>query len=187
MSARRLVLGICLLELLAAPAGLATRVVQLDTRALTLGSSDIVIGEVESVSSRWNAPRTLILTDVTVRVTRSLKGEQARVVLTQPGGTVGDVRTTVPGCPAFSVGEEALLFVWRDAGGRAQVTGLGQGKFEIHRDPASGERMIQRATPGFAVRDARRLALARPGEAAPPLRLSELVREIERTLAEADR
>lgn len=169
------------------PNAQATQVVHLDTRALTLGSSEIVIGHVETVAPRWNATRTKILTDVTLRVARSLKGEQDRIVLTQLGGTIGDVRYTVPGCPAFAVGEEALLFVWRDARGQAQVNGLAQGKFEIRRDPATGERVVQRGAPGLAVRDARRLSLVRPGEPAPSLRLSELVSEIERVLAEVGR
>jgi hypothetical protein len=185
--AARLVVGAILLGGLCAPGAHATQVVHLDTRALTLGSSDIVIGRVEAVTPRWNATRTKILTEVTVRVSRSLKGGRERIVLTQLGGTLGDVRTTVPGCPAFAVGEEALLFVWRDARGRAQVNGLAQGKFDIRRDPATDERVVQRSAPGIAVRDARLLGLVRPGEPAPPLPLGDLVREIERTLAEQER
>lgn len=176
-----------LLAGLSAPPARATQVVHLDTRALTLGSSDIVIGQVEAVTPRWNAARTKILTEVTLRVSRTLKGERERIVLTQLGGTLGDVRTTVPGCPSFAVGEEALLFVWRDARGRAQVNGLAQGKFDIRRDPATGERVVQRSAPGMAVREVRRLGLVRPDEPPTPLRLDDLVREIERTLAEQDR
>lgn len=186
-AAARLVIGTSLLGALCAPNARATQVVHLDTRALTLGSSDIVIGQVEAVTPRWNATRTKIITDVSLRVSRSLKGERERMVLSHLGGTIGNVRTTVPGCPAFTVGEEALLFVWRDARGRAQVNGLAQGKFEIRRDAATGERVVQRAAPGLAVRDARRLSLARPGEPVPPLPLTDLVREIERALAETGR
>lgn len=171
-----LVVGCC------APAARATQVEHLDTRALTLGSSDIVIGQVESVAPRWNAARTRIVTDVTIQVSRSLKGGRQRIVLTQLGGEIDGVRTTVPGCPTFRAGEEALLFVWRDARGRAQVNGLAQGKFDIRVDPVTGQRVVQRATPGMAVRDARRLSLVRPGEPVGPLRLDDLVREIERAL-----
>ncbi len=185
--AARLLAGATLLGALCAPTAHGTQVVHLDTRALTLGSSDIVIGQVETVTPRWNAARTRIVTDVTLAVSQSLKGETRRIVLTQLGGTVGDVRMTVPGCPVFTPGEEALLFVWRDRQGRAQVNGLAQGKFEIRRDPATGERMVQRAAPGLAVRDARRLSLVRPGEPAPSLRLAHLVREIQRVLEEGGR
>ena len=182
-----LIIGAALVGALCTPDARATQVLQLDTRALTLGSSDIVIGQVEAVTARWNATRTKIVTDVTLRVSESLKGERQRIVLTQLGGTVGDVRYTVPGCAVFTPGEEALLFVWRDSQGRAQVNGLAQGKFEIRRDPASGERLVQHAVPGLAVRDARRLDLIRPGEPASSLRLADLVREIRRTLDEAGR
>ena len=57
---------------------LATTVVHLDTRELTLDSNDIVIGSVESVRSYWNPAHTRIFTDVQVNVSRSLKGDGAR-------------------------------------------------------------------------------------------------------------
>lgn len=185
--AARLIAGVTSLGMLCAPIAQGTQMVLLDTKTLTLGSSDIVIGEVEAVASRWNTARTRIVTDVTLRVSRSLKGERERIVMTHPGGTVGHVRTTVPGCPIFTVGEEALLFVWRDTRGRAQVNGLGQGKFDIRRDPATGERVVQRSAPGLAVRDARRLGLVRPGEPTPALPLGDLVREIEDVLSGVER
>ena len=182
-----LIIGAALLGALCTGPAHATQVVQLDTRALTLGSSDIVIGQVESVVSRWNEAHTKILTDVTVKVSTSLKGGGDRIVLTQLGGTIGNLRTTVPGCPAFTQGEEALVFVWRDTRGRAQVNGCAQGKFEIRRDPRSGERWVQRAAQGLAVRDARTLALVGPGESAPTIPLEDLIAEIQRTLAGDDR
>jgi hypothetical protein len=176
------------LATLASGAAWATQMVHLDTRRLTLASSEIVIGEVESVRPRWNDARTKIYTDVTVKVSRALKGPATeRVVLTQLGGEVDGVRVTVPGCPAFTPGEEALFFVWRDARGRAQVNGLGQGKFEILRDPASGRRLVQRAVPGLGVQDPRTLKAAPEGQPAPQVALDDLVSEIERTLAEGGR
>ena len=163
-----------------------TSLVHLDTRALTLESPDIVVGEVERVRSYWNDAHTRILTDVEVRVTRALKGgETAHLTLTQLGGEVDGARYTVPGAPLFAVGEEALLFVWRDRGGRAQVNGLAQGKFDIRRD-ASGERYVQRAVPGFGVRDVTTLRAVPAGQPLPRLRLDDLVREITRTLAAGD-
>ncbi|TMQ71669.1 MAG: hypothetical protein E6K81_09560 [Candidatus Eisenbacteria bacterium] len=170
--------------LLATP-GRATSLRHLDVHDLTLESSDIVIGVVEGSRSYWNDARTRILTDVDVRVTRSLKGNPgARLTLTQLGGEVDGARYTVPGCPAFQAGEEALFFVWRDARGRAQVNGLGQGKFDIRRDPATGVRTVQRAGPGFAVRDVRALRALPAGEAQPQLLLDDLIAEIGRALAD---
>jgi len=180
--------SIVLCALLAAHTAAATTMAQLDTRALTLQSSDIVIGTVEQVHSYWNPAHTRILTDVTVAVSRSLVGEAAdRITLTQYGGEVDGVRVSVPGCPSFRTGEEALLFVWRDPRGVAQVNGLAQGKFDIARDAATGEMLVQRRTPGFAVRDVKTLGRVAQGQAAPALRLDALVREIRHTLDATDR
>jgi hypothetical protein len=158
---------------------------RLDTRDLTLGSSEIVVGTVEATLSRWSDDRRRILTDVDVRVTRSLKGAPSdRITLTQLGGEVDGVRYSIPGGPLFRPGEEAVLFVWRDARGRPQVNGLAQGKFDIARDPATKRATVQRTVPGFAVRDVRRLATADAGKPAPRIPLEDLVREIQRTLNE---
>jgi hypothetical protein len=175
--------------LLVAPA-FATTLRFDDTRSLTRGSREIVIGQVESARSYWNETHTRIFTDVTVSVTRSLKGSPGgTLTLTQLGGTVDGMRYEVPGCPAFKPGEEALFFVWRDAKGRAQLNGLAQGKFDIRRDPTTGAGFVQRAAPGFGVRELKRLERLSAGEAAPDLRLDDLIREIQRALAEpnADR
>jgi hypothetical protein len=169
----------------AAPAAslpaLATTLQHLDTRALALGSQQIVVGAVEDVHARWNDTHSTIVTDVVVRVTESVKGEAAsRILLTQLGGEVNGVRVSIPGCPTFRAGEEALLFVWRDPRGGAQVTGLAQGKFEIERDPASGERYVQRRLPGFAVADAKSLRAVPAGTPVPRLRLTDFLAEIQR-------
>ena len=165
----------------------ATQVEHLDTRQLTRLSSDVVIGRIERVHARWNEKRTKIFTDVDVSVSRSLKGGGSRITLTQLGGTVGDLRYEVAGCPAFRPGEEALLFVWRDPQGGAQLTGLGQGKFEIRRDGA-GRAFVQRSVEGLSVRDVRGLSLAPAGRPSPAtLPLEDLVREIQGALAEDGR
>uniref|UniRef100_A0A832I532 Uncharacterized protein n=1 Tax=Eiseniibacteriota bacterium TaxID=2212470 RepID=A0A832I532_UNCEI len=171
-----------------AGAASATTMVRLDTRALARGSQDIVIGQVTGTSARWNDDRTRIVTEVRVRVERALKGAAAaELVLTQPGGELDGFRYSVEGAPHFRAGEEALLFVWRDAAGRATVNGLAQGKFDIRRDPASGVRTVRRAAAGLGIGDARSLRAAPQDGREPVVTLDELVREIERTLAEGGR
>ena len=183
-----LLLSLMLAGLAALPAG-ATQMRHLDTRALVRGSNDILVGTVESVRSYWDTSRQHILTDVTVRVSESLKGAAgATLTLTQVGGEVDGLRYDIEGSPRFTAGEEALLFVWRDARGRAQVNGLAQGKFDIRRDPATGVAHVQRSLPGFGVRDVRTLTLVPAGEDAPgSLRLDDIKREIQRALTEAGR
>jgi hypothetical protein len=155
----------------------------MDTRALVQRSSDIVVGEVAATRSYWNEGHTRILTDVTVRVSESLKGASVpELVLTQAGGEADGYRYHVEGSAAFRPGEEALLFVWRDARGRPQINGLAQGKFDITRD-GSGRRTIQRALPELRVGDVRTLRALRAGETVPSVALDDMVAEVRRVLA----
>jgi hypothetical protein len=177
----------CLCSLIASAAN-ATQVVHLDTRALTHESSDIVIGTVTAQKSYWNAAHTRILTDVIISVSQSLKGAPAgEITLTQLGGEVDGMRYSVPGSPTFRVGEEALVFAWRDTNGRPQVDGLAQGKFEIQHDAATGARVVQRAALGLAASDAKTLKLAPSGRALPQLKLDDMINEIKAAMAEAGR
>lgn len=188
MSPRFTLLLAVLVPCLAAGPAAATRVIHLDTKSLVHESSDIVIGQVEGTRAHWNERHTKIVTDVDVRVTQTLKGSPAtRVTLTQLGGDIDGMRYEVPGSPVFTSGEEALLFLWRDTRGRAQVNGLAQGKFDIRRDPATGERLVQRALPGLAINDTRNLGPVRAGAAAPRVTLNAMVGEIQRALAEGGR
>ncbi len=177
-----------LASLAGAPAARATQVLHQDLRALTLGSSDIVIGRVEATEAHWNGSHTRILTEVTVAVGQTLKGRPAeRLTLTQLGGEADGFRYEVPGSPAFRPGEEAVLFVWRDRQGRAQVNGLAQGKFDIGTDPATGERTVQRMGEGAAAADVAGLSPLKQGQVAPRLRLADRVDGIQRILSEAGR
>ncbi len=162
----------------------ATTMRHLDTRGLTLGSSEIVVGAVQATRARWNADRSKIFTEVDLRVAESLKGAGTQLItLTQLGGEIDGVKYSIPGGPLFRAGEEALVFVWRDPKGVAQVNGLAQGKFDITRDAKTGTATVQRAAPGFAIKDVRRLASVQSGESTPRIALDELKREIRRVLA----
>jgi hypothetical protein len=177
-----------LLLLAVTPAARATQVRHLDTRALVRESSDIVIGQIEGATARWNENRSAIVTEVTVRISQTLKGAASeRITLRQMGGEVDGMRYSIPGSPSFTPGEEALLFVWRDAAGRPQVDGLAQGKFDIAKDPATGERLVQRSLPGLSIRDAKTLSVAPVGGPTPRIPLSSLVHEIQSALGEAGR
>jgi hypothetical protein len=187
-TSRFLILATALAVLVNGPAARATQVMHQTLRDLTLGSSDIVIGQVEETRVHWNASHSKILTDITVQVSESLKGTAGeRLILTQLGGDLDGFRYSVPGSPLFRSGEQALLFVWRDAQGRAQVNAMAQGKFDIRTDAASGTRTVQRSVEGTAVRDVRALGLVKPGERAPQLPLADMVSQIRAILAEGGR
>ena len=121
----------------------STTVRPLDGRELVRGSSDIVIGTVIARAAHWDERHRRILTDVQVLVSERLKGAGADTLsLTQLGGEVDGARYDVPGSPVYTVGEEVLLFAWRDRFGRLQANGLAQGKCSITRD-AAGVRVVR--------------------------------------------
>lgn len=138
-----------LLALLAlAPVTLAPRpaaaslVEAMDLAALTTAARRIVVGEVLSVSSAWDAERKRIYTTTVVRVAESWKGPGApgtQLKVVQLGGSVGDIEMRVHGLSSFEVGERAVLFLGLPPGGDPAtaghyLVGLGQGKRPLRFD-----------------------------------------------------
>ena len=120
--------------LLALPAA-ATSVLRADVPVLAQEADTVVRGTVRRVQSRWSGDRRRIVTDVEVEVAEALKGAPGRTVLvTQPGGRVGDVGQRVEGLAAFAPGEEVVLFLDRHGPKAFRVRGMAQGKFRVQRD-----------------------------------------------------
>lgn len=72
----------------------------------------IVVAEVESAESRWNAQGTLIVTDYRLRRIETLRGEFAdQFVLTQGGGRVGDETHALSDLPVLRRGARYLLIL----------------------------------------------------------------------------
>jgi hypothetical protein len=122
----------------------ATSVVELSLREIAEASNSIVHGTVVTATSRWNEDRTLIVTDVVVKVQDTLKGDPGpRVVITQPGGRVGSLRVDVDGAAVYRPGDEAILFLHPSPRGGARVVGLFQGRFDVAVDPRSGRKVVR--------------------------------------------
>ena len=88
----------------------------------------------------------LIVTAWDVSVERLFHGDAPSVVtLRLPGGVVGSIGMVIPGMPEMAPGEDVLLFVTEEshAGFRMPI-GLGQGKYRIVTDLATGKRMLHR-------------------------------------------
>lgn len=116
----------------------ASLIVALDTPAMVDGAETIAVVDVASVRAAWDARHERIVTTVELIVVESWKGAAApaaRLVVAQPGGTVGDITMTVLGMPRFSPGERALVFL-HGPPERAGVVGLAQGKRAMRLDPA---------------------------------------------------
>jgi hypothetical protein len=144
--ARRLPAALLALALVpgAASRASATLILALDLPAMVGRADRIAVVDVVSVSASWNDRHDRISTAVELTVVDCWKGALpagAHLTVRQPGGTVGDITTTVDGMPRFSPGERALVFL-RGPTDRASVVGLTQGKRPMHRDPASGRWMV---------------------------------------------
>ena len=110
---------------------------------LTRRSPLIVHGTVTGAHAVWNEDHTLIVTEVRIRVTTSLRGQApAEITVTQPGGRVGKLRVDVDGASPFRVGDEAVLFLAPASSGRYAVSGLSRGRFDVTLDPRSGKKQV---------------------------------------------
>src|SRR5262252_1507172 len=139
----RLAIAAGVTVVVAAPAR-ASLIVALDAPAMVERADNIAVVDVASVRAAWDAGHERIVTTVDLIVVESWKGAAApatRVVVAQPGGTVGDVTMTVFGMPRFSPGERALVFL-RGAPDRARVVGLAQGKRTMRRDAAGAAWLV---------------------------------------------
>src|SRR5262245_25811107 len=109
----------------------ATTVERLGLEDLVKKARTIVVGKVTGSRTYWSANGKLILTDYTVEVDETLKGQAARrMAVTAIGGKIGDLELHVSGMPAFQQGENAVVFI-EQSGGYQTVVGLGQGRFTV--------------------------------------------------------
>lgn len=121
-------LGVALLVASLLPSWAAASIVQvLELAEMTDRADRIVVAQVVSTKSAWDAQHRSIQTTIELKVDEVWKGTSAEhEIIVQPGGTVGDVEMRVHGMPQFTTGEKALLFL---AGQDApRVVGMSQGK-----------------------------------------------------------
>ena len=108
-------------------------------------SAAVVRGKVTSVHSFWNEKGTKIFTETIIAVDESYKGsDQGTIRLLQLGGEVDGIRVTVHGALKWRTGEEVVVFAEPYQNGTYHVSGFCQGKFEVERDPKTGEAFIKR-------------------------------------------
>ena len=127
----------------------AATLIHLTFDEMTAQSSAILLGHCVSVSSAWNAAHSDIVTQNVFEVSEYYKGNLGQhVTLTELGGQVDNWVSDYTGVPRFKVGEEAVLFLWTDPQGQHQVIGLTQGKFQVVRNTATGQILLNQ-TPSF--------------------------------------
>ena len=120
--------------LLLSLAASATTMLRADLPELAQTSDTIVHGTVRRVESRWSGDGRRIVTDVEIQVTEALKGQAGSTVLvTQPGGRVGDIGQRVSGLASFTPGEEVVVFLERKGTQAFRLSGMAQGKYQVQR------------------------------------------------------
>ena len=119
------------LVLFAGQRSFATSVERLGLEDLVKKARTIVVGKVTGSRTYWSTDKKYILTDYTIAVEESVKGQAPRTMsVTTIGGKIGDVELYVSGMPIFATGQNAVLFV-EQSGAYQTVVGLGQGKFTV--------------------------------------------------------
>jgi hypothetical protein len=121
----------------------ATVLVPADFREIVAGSQIIVYGRVADVRPEWSDDHRRIDTIVTLAAGSYLKGGPgATVTFRVPGGQIGRYRNVMVGAPAFTAGEEAVLFLSASGPSIAHVFGLSQGVFRVRVDTRTGRRLV---------------------------------------------
>ncbi|RKH13738.1 hypothetical protein D7V97_04740 [Corallococcus sp. CA053C] len=152
MSIRQSVRTLVLAALLGGlPVG-ATTMLRADLPQMAQASDAVVQGVVRRVQSRWSGDKLRIVTDVEIQVTESLKGQPGGTVLvTQPGGRVGDIGQVVSGLASFSEGEEVVVFLEKKGAAAFRLAGMAQGKYQVQRSASGASAMAVPAPTGDAV------------------------------------
>jgi hypothetical protein len=116
----------------------ATTFVPLADADLVATSAVIVTGVVQRLETVERADGAVV-TRVTLAVDRTLKGQVGggTLVLTEPGGQLGDRGVTVFGVPEFETGEGVLVFARRGHDGTFHTTHLTLGVYHLDGAVAS--------------------------------------------------
>ncbi len=140
------VLVIALVAMFVSPGQLLGQARKATLKELTETSHVILTGKCVKKESFWNAGRTKIFTEVRIRAEETIKGNPgAEIVVTVPGGQVGNTVYEVSDMPGFLDGEEVLVFLWKHPSGKTLVTGALQGKLTIAEEKSTGKKVVRGA------------------------------------------
>ncbi len=121
----------------------ATSIMKLDADKLFNGADLIVTGKVIGLESKKiDGAMTSIVTEVSIKIESTLKGEAASIISVRiPGGKTGDIGLMVPGAPVFEKDDKVLLSLEKDKSLRYRIRGFHQGRFSLMEDIGSGKLM----------------------------------------------
>jgi len=125
-----------------------TLVPRMNFEEMADASEFVIHGTVSRNWSDWDAARQFIWTHYEIQITDTLKGPAFnQIVISEPGGVVGEMGMSIAGSPAYGVGEEVVLFVARTATGLLRTCGWGQGRFRVVRAEGASLKVVR---PGMA-------------------------------------
>lgn len=159
-----------------------TTLLRMDLNALTRSAE--IIARVRCVHSetRWESESIWTFDDFDVLETfKGAPPQTLRVRL--PGGRVDHVEVKIEGVPAFTSGEEVILFIERTSAGDYGVTSWAQGTFRVRRS-ASGDALLTQDTSHISVFDPRNRQFAPVGIRNLPI--SEFRQQLAQALISAD-
>ena len=135
--------GLVVLIVLSVGVASATLIQRMSLEELVDEAQSVVHGSVAKKWSAWDDKQQVIWTHYEITVADSLKGaREGKIVVSEPGGTVGDAAMQVAGAPVYEVGEEVVLFTAPTPIGYARTCGWTQGKFHVEKS-AGGVRKVR--------------------------------------------
>ena len=177
--------GLLALLLLTTAPALATTVLRFSLEELVERADLVVHGTCAEVKGRETPDG--VVTDVTIRVARTLKGAASETLqFTTYGGATESRGTFIAGSPQFEKGEELIVFLDRpNRVGYRMAIGMSQGKYTVHED-AAGRKVATRNLAGLRFVDPR---TGEVEEAGPEqgVALDELLRTIQDAVSRSNR
>jgi hypothetical protein len=112
----------------------ATIIPSLTFEQMTDQSELVVQGQVTRSWSDWDSEHKYIWTHYEIAVAGTQKGRAAAtVVVSEPGGAVGDKAMSIAGVVGYAPGEQVAVFLQRMPNEYLRTTGFGQGKFAVDK------------------------------------------------------
>lgn len=115
-----------------------------DVESMSKNADLIITGKVVEQNSTWNENQTRIYTKATIQIEEYLKGNNngSSLIVTYPGGEVGEVGETYSHMPRFEDNEEVLVFLKKDEKSTSYKVFNGEaGKITVITDPRTGEKV----------------------------------------------
>jgi len=115
-----------------------------EVESMSKNADLIITGKVVEQNSNWNENKTRIYTHATIQVEEYLKGNNnsGPIVISYPGGEVGEVGEMYSHMPRFEDNEEVLVFLKKDdKSTNYKVFNGEEGKISVIIDPKTGEKV----------------------------------------------